>query len=192
MRHWLLTLDDTTRWLLWSPLVLLAVVLAMIGLHLFDPAARKWVWKVLLFIGVSMLIAQSVLGLWWVPPEHYMGDVYRIIYMHVPQVWMALDRRAWRPKPAYPPLRIVRYTGKALSAGVETHRIEGRPVKVYDVAKTLADCFKYRNKVGLDVALEALRAAWREKRFTMDELDGYAAICRVQRVMRPYLEALAA
>ena len=108
------------------------------------------------------------------------------------QVWMALDRRAWRPKPAYPPLRIVRYTGKALSAGVETHRIEGRPVKVYDVAKTLADCFKYRNKVGLDVALEALRAAWREKRFTMDELDGYAAICRVQRVMRPYLEALAA
>jgi len=90
MRHWLLTLDDTTRWLLWSPLLLLALVLALTGLHIFDAASRKWVWKVLLFIGVTMLIAQSVLGLWWVPPEHYMGDVYRIIYMHVPQVWMAL------------------------------------------------------------------------------------------------------
>lgn len=108
------------------------------------------------------------------------------------QVWMALDRRAWKPNPTYPPLRIFRYTGKALSAGVEVHRIEGRPVRVYGVAKTLADCFKYRNKVGIDVAMEALRAAWRAKRFNMDELDGYAAICRVQRVMRPYLEALAA
>jgi len=108
------------------------------------------------------------------------------------EVWMALDRRAWRPTLSYPPLRIVRYTGKALSAGVETHSIDGRPVKVYNVAKTLADCFKYRNKIGLDVALEALREGWRAKRFTMDELDRYAAICRVQRVMRPYLEALTA
>jgi predicted transcriptional regulator of viral defense system len=107
-------------------------------------------------------------------------------------VWVALDRRAWRPKLAYPPLRIVRYTGEALSAGVETHRMEGRPVKVYGVAKTLADCFKYRNKIGLDVALEALRECWRERRYTMDEIDRYSAICRVQRVMRPYLEALAA
>ena len=108
------------------------------------------------------------------------------------EVWLALDRRAWRPRLAYPPLRIVRYTGEALSAGVETHRMEGRPVKVYGAAKTVADCFKYRNKIGLDVALEALREGWRARRFTMDELDGYARICRVQRVMRPYLEALAA
>jgi predicted transcriptional regulator of viral defense system len=108
------------------------------------------------------------------------------------EVWIALDRRAWRPTLSYPPLRIVRYTGKALTAGVETHSIEGRPVKVYNVGKTLADCFKYRNKIGLDVALEALREAWRAKRFTMDELDRYAAICRVQKVMRPYLEALTA
>lgn len=108
------------------------------------------------------------------------------------EVWMALDRRAWRPSLRYPPLRIVRYSGEALTSGVETHQIEGRPVKVYNVAKTLADCFKYRNKIGLDVALEALREAWRAKRFTMDELDRYAAICRVQRVMRPYLEALVA
>lgn len=107
------------------------------------------------------------------------------------EVWIALDRRAWRPKVTYPPLRIVRYTGEALTAGVETHRIEGRPVNVYCPAKTVADCFKYRNKIGLDVALEALREGWRARRFTMDELDEYAAICRVQRVMRPYLEAIA-
>jgi predicted transcriptional regulator of viral defense system len=108
------------------------------------------------------------------------------------QVWIALDRRAWRPKLRYPPLQVVRFTGKALSAGIETHRLEGRPVKIYRLAKTVADCFKYRNKIGLDVALEALRAGWRARRFTMDELDRYAAICRVQRVMRPYLEALTA
>lgn len=108
------------------------------------------------------------------------------------EVWIALDRRAWRPKVVYPPLRIVRYTGEALTAGVETHRVEGRAVKVYGLAKTVADCFKYRNKIGLDVGLEALREGWRARRFTMDELDRYAVICRVQRVMRPYLEALAA
>lgn len=108
------------------------------------------------------------------------------------EVWIALDRRAWRPTLNFPPLRIVRYTGEALTAGVETHRVEGRMVRIYNVAKTLADCFKYRNKIGVDVALEALRESWRDRRFTMDELDRYAAICRVQRVMRPYLEALTA
>ncbi len=108
------------------------------------------------------------------------------------EVWLALDRRAWRPVLTYPPLRVVRFTGEALSAGVGTHRMEGRQVKVYGPAKTVADCFKYRNKIGLDVALEALREGWRARRFTMDELDRYAVICRVQRVMRPYLETLAA
>src|SRR6476620_12393242 len=83
------------------------------------------------------------------------------------EVWMALDRRAWRPALGYPPLRIVRFTGAALSEGIQSHTIEGRTVKVYRVPKTLADCFKYRNKIGLDVALEALREAWRRKRFTM-------------------------
>jgi predicted transcriptional regulator of viral defense system len=108
------------------------------------------------------------------------------------EVWMALDRRAWRPSVEYPPLRIVRYTGEALTSGIKVHQMEGRRVKVYNPAKTIADCFKYRHKIGLDVALEALREAWRARRFTMDELDRYAAICRVQRVMRPYLAALAA
>ena len=108
------------------------------------------------------------------------------------EVWIAIDRRAWRPVLRHPPLRIVRFTGGALTEGVGRHVIEGQTVKVYNVPKTLADCFKYRNKIGLDVGLEALREAWRAKRFTMDELDHYAAICRVQRVMQPYLEALTA
>ena len=107
-------------------------------------------------------------------------------------VWLAIDRRARRPALKYPPLRVVRYTGAALTEGIETHQLEGQQVRVYNVAKTLADCFKYRNKIGLDVALEALREAWRARRFKMAELDRYAAICRVQRVMRPYLEALVA
>jgi predicted transcriptional regulator of viral defense system len=108
------------------------------------------------------------------------------------QVWIALDRRARRPVLDYPPLRVVRFGGEALTAGIETHRIEGETVRVYGVAKTIADLFKYRNKVGLDVALEALREAWRDRRFRMDEIARYARICRVSRVMSPYLEALVA
>ena len=106
------------------------------------------------------------------------------------QVWIAIDRRAHQPSLKYPPLRVVRYTGAALTEGVGSHQREGRTVRVYGVAKTLADCFKYRNKIGLDVALEALRITWRARKFTMDELDHYAGVCRVRRVLRPYLEAL--
>ncbi len=108
------------------------------------------------------------------------------------EIWLAIDRRARRPALPYPPLRVVRFTGEALTKGIETHRVEGQTVRVYALAKTVADCFKYRNKVGLDVALEALREAWRDRRFTMDEMDRYARICRVQHVMRPYIEALVA
>ena len=107
-----------------------------------------------------------------------------------PIVWIAIDRRARRPVLAYPMLRVLRFSGQALSAGVDTHRIEGETIRVYGVAKTLADLFKYRNKVGLDVCLEALRESWRARRFTMDEIDRYASVCRVENVMRPYLEAL--
>ena len=106
------------------------------------------------------------------------------------EVWIAIDRRSRRPALAYPKLRVLRFSGQALSAGVEAHRIEGETVRVYGVAKTLADLFKYRNKIGLDVCLEALREAWTARRFTMDEVHRYARICRVERVMRPYLEAL--
>ena len=108
------------------------------------------------------------------------------------EVWIALDRRARRPALRWPRLRVHRFSGKALTEGIETHHAEGELVKVYSVAKTLADVFKYRNKVGLDVALEALREAWCARRFTMDEIHRYARVCRVERVMRPYLDALVA
>lgn len=108
------------------------------------------------------------------------------------EVWVALDRRAHRPTLSFPRLRIVRFGGKALTQGIEEHRIEGQSVRMYSVPKTIADVFKYRNKIGLEVALEALREAWRTRRFSMDQIIAYARICRVERVMRPYLEALAA
>ena len=108
------------------------------------------------------------------------------------EVWIALDRRTRYPSLSYPRLRVMRFSGNALTEGIETHRVEGETLRVYNVAKTVADCFKYRNKIGLDVALEALREAWRARRFTMDEIHRYARICRVERVMRPYLEALIA
>jgi len=108
------------------------------------------------------------------------------------EVWLAIDRRARRPALPYPPLRVVRFTGEALTKGIETHRLEGQTVRVYVLAKTVADCFKYRNKIGLDVALEALREAWRGRHITMDEMDRFARICRVEQVMRPYIEALVA
>ena len=108
------------------------------------------------------------------------------------EVWLAIGEKAWRPRMEYPPLRIVHFSSVALSAGVEEHRIEGVIVHVFTPAKTVADCFKYRNKIGLDVAIEALRECWRAKRCTMDDLWQYANICRVQNVIRPYLESLAA
>jgi predicted transcriptional regulator of viral defense system len=107
------------------------------------------------------------------------------------QIWIALDRATRTPRLDRPPLRVVHFSGSAFSAGIETHRIEGAPVRIYGVAKTIVDCFKYRNKVGLDVALEALREGWRARRFTMDELYKLARACRVSRVMQPYLESLA-
>ena len=106
------------------------------------------------------------------------------------EIWMAIDVKARAPKEEIIPLRIVRFSGKALTAGVETHTIEGAAVKVYNPAKTVADCFKYRNKIGLDVAIEALRDCWRKKLATSDELWRYAKVCRVARVMRPYLESV--
>lgn len=106
------------------------------------------------------------------------------------EIWMAIDVKARAPKEDIIPLRVVRFSGKALASGVEHHTIEGVKVSVYNPAKTVADCFKYRNKIGLDVAIEALRDCWRKKLATSDELWRYAKICRVARVMRPYLESV--
>ena len=108
------------------------------------------------------------------------------------EVWIAIAERARRPSFEYPALRVVRFSGKALTDGIETYRIEGVDVRITSIGKTLADCFKYRHKIGLDVALEALRDAWRGRRITMDEIERCARICRVERVMGPYLEALVA
>jgi len=107
------------------------------------------------------------------------------------EVWLAIENKAVKPKLDYPPLRIVRFSGAALTEGVEEHVVDGVTVRVTSVAKTVADCFKYRNKIGLDVALEALREAWHEKRMTSDDIWHYAKVCRVANVMRPYLESLA-
>ncbi len=108
------------------------------------------------------------------------------------EVWLAIDEKAWRPKIRYPPLHIARFSPATLHAGIEEHRIEGVTVRVYSRAKTIADCFKYRNKIGLDVAIEALSECWQARLCTMDEIWHYAKICRVQNVMRPYLEFIAA
>jgi len=107
------------------------------------------------------------------------------------EVWLAIGEKSWRPRVDYPRLRIVRFSSAALDAGVEKHRIEGVPVPIFNPAKTVADCFKYRNKIGLDIAVEALRECWRSRRCSMDELWTYAKVCRVQNVMRPYLESIA-
>ena len=103
------------------------------------------------------------------------------------QVWIALPPRAHTPRPDYPPLRVVRLSGDALTAGIEETRVGPVPVRVYGPAKTVADCFKFRHKIGLDVALEALQDCRDKRRATVDELWHYAKICRIAGVMRPYL-----
>ncbi|MEK7668918.1 MAG: type IV toxin-antitoxin system AbiEi family antitoxin domain-containing protein [Gemmatimonadota bacterium] len=107
------------------------------------------------------------------------------------EIWMAVDHKAWRPRSGYPPLRLVFLSSRTLALGVETHRISGVSVRVYSAARTVADCFKFRHKLGIDVALEALRDYRRQHRGGMDALERYARVCRVARVMRPYLEATA-
>jgi predicted transcriptional regulator of viral defense system len=106
------------------------------------------------------------------------------------EVWLAVDGKARAPKGDSLAFRVVRFSGAALLEGCEEHMIEGVPVKIYNPAKTVADCFKFRNKIGLDVALEALRETWRARRCGIAELMRYARVCRVANVMRPYLESL--
>lgn len=106
------------------------------------------------------------------------------------EVWMAIGTKDRLPQPEGLPLRIVRFSETSLAHGVITHTIEGVRVRITSPAKTVADCFKYRHKIGLEVALEALREGWRDRRFTMDELWAAARVCRIQNVLRPYLEAM--
>jgi predicted transcriptional regulator of viral defense system len=106
------------------------------------------------------------------------------------ETWVAIRYRSHTPTIGYPPLRVVRISGSAFSEGVEEHQTPDGLIRVYGVAKTVADCFRYRNQVGLDVALEALRECRRTRRVTLAELGHYASVDGVSTVMRPYLEAV--
>jgi predicted transcriptional regulator of viral defense system len=107
------------------------------------------------------------------------------------EVWIALPEKARKPRMDYPRLRVARFSGSALTEGIERHRVEGVEIRVYSAAKTVADCIKYRNKLGIDVAVEALRDFSRRNRGGATELARFARICRVARVMQPYLDAIA-
>ena len=106
------------------------------------------------------------------------------------QVWIAMPRGSHVPRVDYPPIKMVQMTGAVYTAGIEEHLRDGVTLRVYSAAKTVADCFKHRNKIGLDVALEALKDARAERMASADDLWRYAKVCRVANVMRPYLEAI--
>lgn len=107
------------------------------------------------------------------------------------EVWMAIPPHTPTPRLDQPALRVVRMSGAALTEGVEPVEVDGIQIPVFNPAKTVADCFKYRNKIGLDVALEALRDGWSQRKLRMDALWHYATVDRVANVMRPYLESVA-
>lgn len=116
---------------------------------------------------------------------------YHGITTQIPnKVHVALKRGAEPPKVDYPPVQVYWFTGEAFTAGIETHDLEGSPLRVYSPEKTLADCFKYRNKIGMDTAVEALKMSREKKRFDVEEIIRYARICRVEKIMTHYLQAL--
>ena len=116
---------------------------------------------------------------------------YHEVTSQVPHaVYLALPQGAWPPKLDHPPTRIFWFDGTAFIEGIEKHRIDNVSVRIYGPEKTLADCFKHRNKIGIDIAVEALKLYRKRKPLRVDELVRYAKICRVEKVMRPYLEAI--
>lgn len=106
------------------------------------------------------------------------------------QIWIAMPRGSHVPRIDYPPIKMVQMTGDVYSEGIETVERDGVVLRVYGIAKTVADCFKHRNKIGLDVTLEALRDVRAKRKASADDLWHYAKVCRVANVMRPYLEAV--
>ncbi len=116
---------------------------------------------------------------------------YHEITTQVPhEVYVALERGTEAPRLTHPPIRIFWFSGQAFTHGIQTHKIDGVPVRIYSPEKTIADCFKYRNKIGLDTAIEALKLYREKKRFKSEELVQFSRVCRVEKVIRPYLEAL--
>lgn len=106
------------------------------------------------------------------------------------QVWIAMPRGSHLPRIDYPPLRMVQFSGEAYASGIEEVARDGALLKVYSAAKTVADCFKYRNKIGLDVALQALKDARAGGKASVDDIWRFAGVCRVTNVIRPYLESV--
>lgn len=106
------------------------------------------------------------------------------------EVWLAIGSKERLPAPGNPPIKIVRFGIENFQLGLEVHEIEGVMLKVYSLARTVVDLFRYRNKIGIDVALEALKEGWQERRFTLKEINHIAAHCRMAHVMKPYLESL--
>ena len=107
-----------------------------------------------------------------------------------PCVWIAVDRKARHPRVDYPPVEVVRFSGPGQVVGVEPYVIEGVTVKITNVSRTVVDCFKYRNKIGLDIAIEALSDAWAQKRLNLDQVSHFAKLDRMENVMKPYLATL--
>jgi predicted transcriptional regulator of viral defense system len=132
---------------------------------------------------IARAVPSSVVALISALAFHQIGTA--MAYEH----WIAIPEGSWEPQ-GYEGLRTTRFAEPYYSAGVEEHVIEGVPVKIYSPAKTVADCFKMRSKIGFDVAIEALRDGWRQRRFSMDEIQHFAKLNRVEKVMHPYIEAI--
>jgi len=135
-------------------------------------------------VSVSMKIPNGVVCL-------ISALAYHEITTQVPhEVYVALERGTEAPRLAHPPIRIFWFSGQAFTHGIETHKIDDISGRIYSPEKTIADCFKYRNKIGLDTAIEALKLYRKKKRFKSEDLLQVAQVCRVEKVIRPYLEAL--
>ncbi len=134
-------------------------------------------------VEVAKRVPNAVIGL--LSALSYYGITTQVPH----EIWIIVPRGTWKPKIDYPPLLLTYVSGPAYFYGVQEHVLNGVTVKIYSPAKTVADCFKFRNKVGLDVAIESLREVWRTKKATMNELIEAAKINRVLNIMRPYLEA---
>jgi len=129
----------------------------------------------------------AFLRAFYVSPLHF---VIELTTENPSEIWLAIERGAWAPKIDFPPVRIAHFSKPAFDFGIETHQQGGVQLRVYSPAKTIADCFKFRSKMGTETAIQALRAAYREKKATMDELWKAAKVCRVSNIIRPYMESL--
>ena len=135
-------------------------------------------------IEAQKLVAKGVVCLLSALSYHNIGT------QNSSEVWMAIPRKTRAPKIDNSPVKIVKFSGEGYRNGIETHIIENNEIKIYNIPKTIADCFKYRNKLGIDVAIEALKDVILNKRTTVDELLKYSEICRVRKIITPYMESL--